>query len=181
MTQVISVVAFLCAVRAALTRHFVASLPDDDEDDDDDGREAEQDHEQEEHEANSGESTLTQRSHGKRRSVVVDVRDISLAERLDTHPALVDRAHNRPHTEQLRSTVLSSGTLGRREQARLDRANVVALSELEVRLQRERKLANAAEHLQAEQNTRAGGHVVRVREALNGKPAQFKWKPERKK
>ena len=124
----------------------------------------------------------------------------TVAQHFDTHPALADRAYNRPRLETLRKSALvataqledddDKPAMTRQElrlQAKQTRKNAkkaiqqARASYREMR-QRELRLAalqRAAAHLETEKMVASKGRKRKIKEAQNGQPAQYKWKRKR--
>mmetsp|Transcript_15795 Transcript_15795/g.30542 ORF Transcript_15795/g.30542 Transcript_15795/m.30542 type:complete len:289 (+) Transcript_15795:117-983(+) len=149
---------------------FLEDGEDSDEDEDDDNN-----------------NKATQKSKGKtpKRNQPVDkfskaVSSFDKAKYFDTTEAFADRAYNRPRQEQLRKgSLLVSGDKQAIKAAAKERRE--AYAELEARLDRRDKLRQAMAHMQMYKNLSGKGRRMKISDGGQGKPAVYKWKPERKR
>lgn len=102
------------------------------------------------------------------------LKDFDVAEHLDTHPALLGKKANRLRKEQLETARLS-------EPSALDPASKEAYKELLRRQGRAEKLGRVREELELRTHLRTKGKRMKVVDAKDGKPAQYKWLAERKR
>jgi len=103
------------------------------------------------------------------------LQDFDIAGHLDTHPALLKRKANRLRRRQLDTASLSApaGATAAAAQG--------AYRELLHRSARAKKLGRVREELELRQHLRTKGKKMKVQEASGGKPAQYRWFPERKR
>mmetsp|Transcript_27349 Transcript_27349/g.63081 ORF Transcript_27349/g.63081 Transcript_27349/m.63081 type:complete len:266 (+) Transcript_27349:85-882(+) len=102
------------------------------------------------------------------------LKDFDVARHLDTHPELLKRKSNRLRMEQIRTQKI------------VDTAEVVDATKesyhhLVQRQERAKKLANIGNHLDLRHHLRKKGRRIKVADEKDGKPAVFKWDPQRKK
>ncbi|CAE7858598.1 unnamed protein product, partial [Symbiodinium sp. KB8] len=107
---------------------------------------------------------------------------------------------SRKHNRQLKSTVKQAAREAAEEETAMEREELVAVKkaerkarkrarreldakyrELAERSDRLGKLRRTAEHFAAKRATLDKGRRVKVADAAEGRPAVFKWKPQRKR
>ncbi|CAJ1950712.1 unnamed protein product [Cylindrotheca closterium] len=123
-----------------------------------------------------------------------------VAKHFDTIPELAGRKFNRlrkedikkaakesttGHDEKGRETKLTRKQIEKQEKAarkiakKLAKARAAAYGEMEARTKRAEALQNAEDRITLEKNLQGKGRKRKVREAEDGKPAQYKWRRRR--
>ncbi|KAL3943038.1 MAG: hypothetical protein SGBAC_002856 [Bacillariaceae sp.] len=123
-----------------------------------------------------------------------------VAEHFDTIPELAGRTFNRLRKEDIkraakesitgydddgRETKLTRKQIAKQEKVarkiakKLSKARAAAYGEMEARTKRAEALQNAEDRLTLEKNLQQKGRKRKVREAEDGKPAQYKWRRKR--
>jgi U3 small nucleolar RNA-associated protein 11 len=133
-----------------------------------------------------------------------DAKDFDVAQHFGTIPELAGRAFNRPRLETLKATALKAAGYGQegeedegghnkptekkllqqtrlaRKQARkVAKARGSAYAEMEARTKRIAKLTRAENHLVTEKLVSSTGRKRKIAAAVNGEPAQYKWRRKR--
>mmetsp|Transcript_25626 Transcript_25626/g.85562 ORF Transcript_25626/g.85562 Transcript_25626/m.85562 type:complete len:261 (-) Transcript_25626:58-840(-) len=105
---------------------------------------------------------------------VPKLQDCDVAALLDTHPALLGRKANRLRRSQLDKVKVQDSTV-------LKRATKLAYKDLYHRQERAKQLGKVREELELRQHLRTKGRRKKVVDAVDGRPAQYKWAAERKR
>lgn len=107
--------------------------------------------------------------------------NFEVADHFDTVPELAGRAFNRVKKKDLSD--LAQHLSSRRKQMgkKLAKARSAAYGELQARAIRVKALGLAEAHLETEKLVAGRGRKRKIKEAENGKPAQYKWRRKRAK
>lgn len=129
-----------------------------------------------------------------------DADNFDVAEHFDTIPELAGRKFNRLRKDDIQKAAKESTTMydedgketkltlkqiakqekmARKIAKKLARARAAAYGEMEARIKRAEALQNAEDRLTLEKNLQGKGRKRKVREAEDGKPAQYKWRRKR--
>merc|ERR1719330_189879 len=100
--------------------------------------------------------------------------ELDVAQYLDTHPALLGSKSNRLRQRQLETAKLQ-------DQRTLDRATKSAYKTLFHTQERSKRLCKVREALETKANLRGKGHAIKIPSEDKDAPAQYRWRPERKR
>lgn len=107
-----------------------------------------------------------------------DVETFDPVDHFDTVPELVDQPYNRLRKETLKA---KHGTISSQDIRKLNTHRNGSYREMNERLLRASKLSGMCIKLDVERKVQAKGKKRKIKDAVNGKPAVYKWKKQRQK
>jgi len=109
-----------------------------------------------------------------------DAADFNKAKYFETTEEFQDRSFNRPTAKQLASkNLLVKGDVSELKEALKLREK--SYYELEQRIGRKEMIRNALDHMEMNKKLSSKGRRTKVKDAVKGQPAVYKWKQERKR
>lgn len=129
---------------------------------------------------------FSEAKHDKRKHTVFvsneeQAHNFDVADHFDTVPELAGRSFNRIKKKDLRTMAQTLSFCDKKMGKKLAKARRAKYGELAARAIRVKALGLAEAHLETEKLVASKGRKRKIKEAENGKPAQYKWRRKRAK
>lgn len=128
---------------------------------------------------------LSAKSRGKHTIFLDEVKELKkwkVSKHFDTAPELAGRSFNRPRKSTLSSAeVIAPGGMDLKSLQKIQKKRDRAYAELAQRAERVNKMDTLRLHLQSHKDRQGKGRRKKIRDADGDRPAQYKWKKQRKR